>query len=254
MLDPAACACLLGGSGRWGSASSSRPSGRSPHRGVGASGSIRMEPMRKQRAPPSTCRSACHEVGWGSGAASADRSCRRGRLGKAVAGARRGSVLDAGQPRQRAVGRTGQGGPPASSGAMSIASPPSHLFGSARRIEQGHPSSCQWRLACLMAGGRRVSIPPRPAVARGHRSQVPPPGRPSLPGIGLLLLVAVVGALVAPTRRWSYQHRAMWSWRGCASEQVWPRSMLPGSPTWPGAWPAWWWSTRCCWLSGTTSG
>jgi hypothetical protein len=110
-----------------------------PHRGVGASGSIRTAPMRKQRASPSICRSACHEVGWGSGAASVDRSCGHGRLGKAVAGARRGSVLDAGQPTQRAVGRTGQGGPPASSGAMSIPSPPSHLFGSARRIEQGHP-------------------------------------------------------------------------------------------------------------------
>ena len=38
-------------------------------------------------------------------------------------------------------------------------------------------------------------------------------GRPRSPGVGLLLLV-VWGALVAPTRRWSWHHRAVWSWSG----------------------------------------
>jgi hypothetical protein len=47
-----------------------------------------------------------------------------------------------------------------------------------------------WRARCLLAGA--VSIPPGPAVARGHWVQVPPAARPSLPGIDLLLLVASV--------------------------------------------------------------
>ena len=113
-------------------------------------------------------------------APSADRSCGQGRVGEAVAAARRGSVSDAGQPTERGGrGRTGQGGPPSSLGGMSIASPPSHSL----RIGPSDPArtsppfaSSAWRAWCLLADA--VSIPPDPAVARGQWALVLSVGRP----------------------------------------------------------------------------
>ena len=158
IVSPAPASSAVQGAG--GSASSSRPSSRSleqvalPRRGAPEHQDGADE---KQSAPPSTCRSACHEVGGQIDAPSAARSCghgrdRRGRR-RRQARFRLGcwSADGAG-----ARGRTGQGGPPGSSGGMSIASPPSRPcldrpVGSSQDIL----IHCPFCLACLVSAGRR---------------------------------------------------------------------------------------------------
>jgi hypothetical protein len=75
---------------------------------------------------------------------------------------------------------------------MSIASPRS--LSGVGPSDPGRAStlSCQFGLACLVPAGRRREHSTWVGCGQGHWVQVPPAGRPSLPGIDLLLLVASI--------------------------------------------------------------
>jgi hypothetical protein len=80
-------------------------------------------------------------------------------------------------------------------------------------------------------------------IGLGYRGSRPGgPGRPrSPPGVGLLLLVVVWGRSSLQCAGGAGNTGPCGLGCGCASEQVWRRSMLAGGLAWPGSWPAWWW-------------